>query len=404
MVRAHLAVFGIAISLLAATSSAHAPSPAPTAPSSTAPSPFSNDSPCALRSDVGGPAPQNYDSCAPFTTVSTRVISSFSEEAFHGDNPSKVVALRDGSAIVSANALFRIDYRDRVTTLWPSFTDSSGGENFFEMMAPFREGVLAFYWPNSDYRQSWVVGVRTNGSLAFRIPLGEPHGGYTGESLRAAQDHDGVIWIDEPDRFSGSGINAYFPQSGAIERLADFGGLFLSPAGRAYAHNNGLYVLGGRPRAHTRFLHTQVPLPSPPANQRGVDHYSGTMGIAEVGPDGSFWGSTLTQVVHLHPNGMLRVIRLRHPVFLEMHPQVDISLRMAPDGSVWFQGFEKFVRITKDDRVQVIPLPLPNEDPYAGIDYSFGPDSSVWYVRYMPIHPKNSVIHFSLDAEEASRR
>lgn len=68
-------------------------------------------------------------------------------------------------------------------------------------------------------------------------------------------------------------------------------------------------------------------------------------------------------------------------------PLGPISFQLAPDGAAWIKGYDRFVRVTVKDEVEVIPLSSGNNQP------EFAADGSVWLI--VPSAGENTVLHFA---------
>lgn len=369
------------------------------APTTTA-GPTSDQAPCALQRHYVkswnlGPHPTNYTPCAPFTAISPDVLTVLSGRAFGGNDPASVVALNDGSAIVNANnGLYRIDRGSRVAGLWGPEPEHQRDYYELNLVAPYSQGFLLLHSGSPD----WLMGVRPDGTVAFRqagtFAAGPPN---DIAQTTAAQDPSGVIWLDASGNAKHT-LYVLYPGGPRLERVpGDFYGLFGDAHGNIYANGaDGLYQLRIDSSIQSRFLHANIPFPLRLRGQFGMDSYGDRAPPRAVGPDGSLWTSTMTQVIHVHTDGTTCVMRLHQPYTLGMHPIPNIPLRMAPDGSIWIQGYHEFVRITNGDRVQAIDAPWrPDEDEYDVI-YSFAPDSSVWYVQTLKPNV-TSVLHIRVD-------
>lgn len=79
-------------------------------------------------------------------------------------------------------------------------------------------------------------------------------------------------------------------------------------------------------------------------------------------------------MIHEHSGGKVAVIQLSTFPSTITHLPGLIALQLAADNSAWITGYDKLIRITSDDRVEVMPFP--------GLGYypqlSFSPDATVW--------------------------
>jgi hypothetical protein len=322
--------------------------------------------------------PKGYTPCAAFDVTSPDVMT-LSESSFNGNEPHSVLALDDGSVVVDAGEqLFRVDRDNRITNLWGALPGDQLGSGRLYLIAPYRKGFLLV----RSHSSSWLMGVRPDGSVAFNMPGIYPK--------NAVQDTLGFLWIyhfGDPK----STIYAMAPNEGGVSSIqktsGDWNGLFADSHGSIYAslgYNGDLYKLDLQNGAvETRFAHASIAAIPQLTGQVGSDYSPGQVAVQAIGPDGSLWASTLTQVIHIHADGTSVVMRLREPFFQMMHPIPDIPLKMAPDGSVWIQTWHEFVRITNNDRVQAIHAPARADGNDYTVDFSFAPDSSMWYVQML---------------------
>lgn len=337
---------------------------------------------CVFPSQYG----QGFEPCAPFATVRATVLATFPATVFGGDlvyNRRPYIALPDGSAMVAAGlgGLFRIDRKNRASVIWKPSQNDYWFSNPIELLAPFNDGVVL-------YAAKSVIGVRKDGSVAFRKQVNPTEDNGGGENVTATQDPDGTVWIAHRNGTDRS-VYAYVPRIHRVEHVpTDIaqGALIASFNGRAYENTpDGLFELGSVPTFRKRFVRKPITSPSPPPGQFGMDGRSSLLDIQAVGSDGSLWASTWTQVIHMHPDGSIHVIRLAPPITaIHMQP-INFDLTVAHDGSVWIAS--KPLRITNDDRVQVIDL--PDNDGWRRL--SFSPDNSVWTML-----DGENVAHFSI--------
>ena len=370
------------------------PSPSPTSKSAQ---------PCVFANPYSFPNPQP---CASFTTVGARILSIIPSSAFgKGLQPEEIVALDDGSVMVRTNrsGLFRV-VKGRIIRLWrpnprcgprvhlafslaASFDDQAILQSSGYQIAPVqppREPLMSLpsqirpalsgevasgTHPGVVYSPDQIEGVRTDGSMSFKWPS---------EFREVAQDAGGVVWFLEKDYAT---IYAYFPRTRSRVRLAPstaIFSIFRSPNGKVYAGTfDGLFELDARPNVGARLV--------PERRQPGVSP------VQAVGRDGSLWASTATDVLHIHPDGSMRVLQLIRPPTEMSVPWPLLQVKMAPDGSVWLTD-GKLVRITRDDRVAVVTVPRDND--WSG-PTTFGPDSSLWTVVHDPqTHATLGIVNF----------
>jgi 6-phosphogluconolactonase (cycloisomerase 2 family) len=330
----------------------------------------------------------DFEPCAPFTTVKARVIATFSTTVFgasfgYGRRP--VLALNDGSAIVATGlgGLFRINQQNRATVLWrPSQSDDYWYGHPIELLALFSGGAVV-------YAVKSVLGVRNDGSVAFRKDVYAGNVSSGGQSITAAQDREGTVWIAD-NSGPKQAMYAYVPRTHRVVDIpSGVGKIIRAPNGRVYeSGRDGLFELDVQPRFSRRFVHAVIRVPTPRPGQLDGSPFAD---IQAVGSDGSLWGATWTQVIHVHPDGSMRVIRLAPPLTSIKMPPTNINLTMARDGSVWTTS--KLVRIVSDDRVEAIDL-AGNDGWRRGP--SFGPDNTGWTILSGENGGDASVAHFSI--------
>ena len=307
-----------------------------------------------------------YEQCAPFTTVRIGVLALFPTTVFNGGfyyNRRPLMALNDGSAMVTAGAgaLFRIDRRNRVTLLWKETHSDYWMNNGIALLSPFNESGAVLYVAK------WVLGVRADGTIAFRKQVDFADGNWAGDNVTAAQDRDGTVWFAHVYGDDKT-VYAYVPRTRQVEEVPDDvaqGDLVGASDGRVYQNTgDGLFELKSLPHFHRNFVHAPIRLSRDDA----------ALEIRAVGSDGSVWASTWTDVIHVHPDGRVHKIVLAPPILeITAIPQ-PFALTMAHDGAVWIKG-SKLIRIANDDRVAVIDL--PNYDAWTR-GPSFGPDNTPW--------------------------
>jgi hypothetical protein len=340
----------------------------------------------------------NYEPCAPFTSVPAQLLSRTVFGNVFGPYNRPLVALNDGSAFVTVGwgGLSRIDRYGRVTTLWkPRTEDIERNYLYLDILSPFYAGAIVLY-------SNQIVGVRADGSLAFRKPVGSL------AAITAIPDHEGTVWItgvvDDKEM-----LFAYLPRT---HNVVDVSGQFAQgpilgiPDGRVYKNaRDGVFALGSQPSFHWRFVHAPIIAPTPHPGQYGIDwpnptfdgpHWS-FLDVQAVGADESLWASTFTQVIHVHRDGSIHVIRLGSPITSMMVSPGQrfpnpIQLAMTRDGSIWITA-EELIRITDDDRVELIGVP-GNE--HWGRALSFGLDNTGWSLSSVRGGASDSVVHFSI--------
>ncbi len=303
--------------------------------------------------------------CAAFRDVPIRTLTVIPSWRFpQGQQPEGASALADGSVLVNTDyqALYRI-ISGHITTIWPPPERCKHSKHFwFGLAGSFDDQAVLKHGDS-------VAGVRPDGSLSFdRDYL---------SNLVSVVQADGIIWFFRRND-QGYSLDAYDPRTRkAVE--VDVPGIesfFGSPNRHAYAGTRkGLYEMKARPTPRAQLVRASYEDALPQG----------------VGPDGSFWASTITDVIHVHRDGAVHVMQFIPPITsgssLRREP---ISLNMAPDGSMWIQ-WTGLIRITNDDRIQ--RLEFPREGDWSR-PISFGPDSSVWLVARANLNDVEGVVQF----------
>jgi hypothetical protein len=281
----------------------------------------------------------------------------------YGYNRTQVLALNDGSAMVAAGfgGLLRIDPQNHVTQLWKQARNYYWMGNAIALLAPFNESGAVLYVAK------WVLGVRADGTIAFRKQVDFADDNGAADTIIAAQDRDGAVWFAHV--YGGNRtVYAYIPRFRRVEDVPNGvaqGNLIAAPDGRVYQNTrDGLFELKSLPHFHRNFVRAPIKL----------SRDGSALDIRAVGPDGSLWASTSTDVIHVHPDGRIHKTVLAPPVFRYSLPPQSFPLTIARDGSVWING-SKLIRIANDDRVAVINL--PNYGGRTG-GASFSPDNTLW--------------------------
>jgi hypothetical protein len=340
------------LSLLALLSAAPSPSPA----SRTL-------QPCVF----GDPRTKlRYEPCAPFATVRAGVLALFPTTVFDSGfyyNRRPLMALNDGSAMVAAGSgtLFRIDAQNRVTLLWKETRSDYWMNNGIALLAPFNESGVVLYVAK------WVLGVRADGTIAFRKQVDFADGNWAGDNVTAAQDRDGTVWFAHVYGDNKT-VYTYVPRTRRVEEVPNDvaqGDIVAASDGGVYQNtSDGLFELKSLPHFHRNFVHAPIRLSPGDA----------ALEIRAIGSDGSLWASTWTDVIHVHPDGHVHKIVLSPPIMVSWGMSRSFDLTIARDGAVWIKG-PKLIRIANDDRVAVIDL--PNYEAWTR-GPSFGPDNTPW--------------------------
>jgi hypothetical protein len=351
-----------------------------------------NQGACVFQSQGLG-KPLNYEPCEPFTTLAATTIDRIPHELFGQNNdPVALALLSDGSPMIEAgDGLFYAVHGRLAFVLRPFGTSCDSRADMWSLIGAFnREAFL------KDEATGTVIGVKRDGSFTFKwLQHPQNESGYP--SVFVAADRYGTLWFEwrANDR---TAVYAYAPRTHVATsfKLSFVVGAFRSPNGRVYAATeSGLFELNSRPNVSVRLVHAPIPAPSPAPNQLGSDWpYGPSLAIRGVGPDGSLWASTVSQVIHVRPDGTTRVIRVAPPANGWHGLPGPIPLTMAPDGSIWI-SWDRLIHITNDDRVQLVTVP---KDESWRESLSVSPDGSVWVLAYNEQSGRRDVVHFALNA------
>lgn len=347
-------------------------------------SPADAQSPCAL---ANWPAWPNESPCSPYTRITVPRMATFSRDAFYSScQLGALAALSDGSAVVeeSPYALFRIRGA-RVGVLWASRESRYCVENTISdringqprpppLPVPCYEFLLLGSFESTAVIQcgdgggDWIFGITAGGFVGLRFFTG---GDLAQGSIFYGRDPDGALWFYSP--------NARFPQgaiyacevaaSKCVPLTEPVQNVFQGPFGFIYANvDKNVVYLRSTPDVRAHFFRGPIPLST--AQLPGMTDIA----VSRIGRDGSAWATTPINVIHQHPNGQVKIIKLQ-PEARTSHSG-PLGLNIAPDGSAWVASGsgDKLVRITKDDRVEV--MVIPGLAPYPEIHFSR--DGTVW--------------------------
>lgn len=348
-------------------------------------------SPCALSSPASVVA---QPPCSPFTVVRPHTIATFFKSRFFGSGP--LTTLADGSAVIAdaPYALFRIR-GDQTGVMWAPW-----GSHYYD-----RYGALnsALYWIGSpppepspspawtsyyfdllgsfdnttviQYGDYWIYGIATNGATVFRFSRAGTD--LAGQPVVVGRDPDGILWFESGSkRFGRNAVYAFDLKTERMKPLATaVENVFQGPAGFIYATlEKNLVVLRSTPDVQAHYYRGPITLDAADVYGSTDFHGKTDIAISRIAADGSAWASTPTRVIHMHRNGKVAVIQLSTFPSVISHPPTPIVLQPAPDSSAWTVGHNKLVRITSDDRVEVMPFPGSGFYP----QLRFSPDATVW--------------------------
>ncbi len=352
--------------------------------------------PCALSAAQHFVIPAE---CASFRTRQIHDIARITSTAFAGDHePATIASLADGAVVVevSSNGLFRIDSAGTVSEIWaprqsnlpyqplsvtpwpgqPAPTPAPRRPNYaVELIGAFNHTAVF------QYASTWVYGVSESGSVDFRFPRRDY--ATTMRPNFVGLDPDGTVWLDSwSPPLQRDLIYAFRPKTDILGVLpVTVLNAFQGPSGFIYATlGKSLVELHSTPQLGVRYVRGPIALPPGSYGMRDI-------AVWRIGSDGSAWASTATELVHEHPDGHIVVIRLTRLPITIVRPIGPIHFQVAPDGAVWINGYERFVRVTVRDSVAVIPLATGYNEP------QFAADGSVWLIS--PTAGGNTVLHFA---------
>ncbi len=347
-------------------------------------------SPCALSNPASIVA---QPPCSPYATIRPHIIATFAKSRFFGIGP--LTTLADGSAVIAdaPYALFRIR-GDQIGVMWAPW-----GSRYYE---PYR-ALNSVTWIGSpppqpspspiwtsyyffllgsfdnttviQYGDYWIYGIGTDGSTAFRFSRAGTD--WAAQPTFLGRDPGGTLWfVSGSKRFGRNTVYAVDPKTKTITPLTTaVENVFQGPSGFVYATlDKNLVVLRSTPNVQAKYYRGPITLDA--ADLYGSTNFHGRADIAisRIAADGSAWASTVTRVIHEHSGGKVAVIQLSTFPSTITHLPGLIALQLAADNSAWITGYDKLIRITSDDRVEVMPFP--------GLGYypqlSFSPDATVW--------------------------
>lgn len=359
--------------------------------------------PCALANSTW-PNPQPL--CSTYTVVPVRVIASYPRNAFYGVSELGAMrALGDGSAIVeeSPYALFRASGRGLASVLW-----APAGSRYYNPTASVwisRPGASPtnYYsapnvhvWINEspppptpkppppnftllgsfdntamiEDGSGWIYGIRSDGAVDFKFFRANTEMNENPTLL--GRDPEGTLWFESGSKRSHRDtIYALFlPKKNLVALASEVQAPFQGPSGFIYARiDRNLVELRSVPGVRAQYY--RGPILLKPSQGVGADDVV----VSQIGADGSAWASTPVQVIHEHPNGIINVIGLsRYPTTIAHIPS-PLSVHLAPDGSALIASGTKLVRITNDDRVEVMTVPSLGFYP----EVQVAADNTVWF-------------------------
>ncbi len=351
-------------------------------------------SPCAL-SNPASIVPQ--PPCSPYTITRPRIIATFTRQSFYWIyDPGTLTTLADGSAVVeeAPYALFRI-HDNAARVMWAPW-----GSRYYDR---YRALHSATYWIGSppprpspsptwarpyfyllgsfdsttviQYGNDWIYGIGTDGSTDFRFSRVETD--LMEEPTFFGRDPDGALWFESGSkRFRRNTVYALYLKPNRLVPLPEaVENVFQGHSGFVYATlGRNLVELRSAPNIQAHYCRGPITIEAADLYGSTDLHSAVDIAVSRMGADGSAWASTVAQVIHEHRNGKVAVIQLSKFPSTISHLLSPIALQLASDGSAWIVGYDKLVRITSDDRVEV--MPFPGLGFYA--DLRISPDATVW--------------------------
>lgn len=262
-----------------------------------------------------------------------------------------IIRLDDGTIVTASFGLYRVTSRGAVERFW---TTDGGQPDWFDGGMP---GVVVGWWPDNEH----LIGIRLDGTQAFSFPAPEPN--------VVTYDGDGTLW------FSIWGpppaVYAVSNESGTANLVPEMTGLLYAFNGRAYSRSQDGSVVLLRGFSHVTFRTVSRTV--------RVGFLFGADGLVDlplsaVGPDGSLWGSDVTSLVHLHPDGSIREIVLKRIPKNISHLPMPIAFHLARDGTVWLSSV---VRVLNNDQIQEVRYPPGGMGPSSSVTPAA--DGSIWY-------------------------
>jgi hypothetical protein len=344
-------------------------------------SPFDvGHTPCALSIP-------NRDSqpCTPFVLTPARILATFPTRAFRAFTIDAIAPLSDGSlAVAAGDELFRVR-SGGVEALWGSghrhprqrpwvATWTSGPpptppptakpyDAFLYLLGTFGDTALI------QYGTDWLFGIGNDGAINFRFyransELGE-------RPTFFGRDPDGTLWFQSGNnRIKREAVYALYPNGTLAILTAAVSDVFQASSGFVYATSGrDLVQLRSIPYPQARSVHE-----SPVSNTDYLNSLSGSFTVRRLGSDKSVWLSTPNFIFHEHRDGQIIKLRLVRDFTTISHMPKPFEISSSTDGSVWFTHGSRVVRITRDDRIQVMILPKIGYYP----DLRLAPDGSAW--------------------------
>jgi hypothetical protein len=296
--------------------------------------------------------------CAPFTIVPARLLGSFSLSA------AEIAGLEDGSLVVQTHRrLYRIQDH-QVRTLWENRPKFPRPQVFYWTAGasppprvpppkPYFGDIylLGTFGDTSviQYGTDWIYGIGADGTVKLRFYLA---GSDMSDRPRfAGRDADGTLWFESTSkRNKRDTVYALYPNGTLYPLTATVGTAFQGSTGSVYATSDSALVkLRSIPYVHTRVAATW--------DKRHVGMMD-TLYRYQVGAEGSVWSSDMISVFHRHLDGKLHEMRLSGGLITISHtPVAPLDIRSSSDGSVWLASSTKLIRITSDDRIEVMNVP-----------------------------------------------
>jgi hypothetical protein len=307
--------------------------------------------------------------CAPFTTVSARLLDSFPEDAIGGKGFGRsglgaIVTLSDKSLVLQfLNNLYRISGKD-ITTTWaggrpgwqrpqayywigarphptPTLTPRSY-DRYVHLLGSFDNTAVVQYGPD------WIYGIGPDGTVT--LPFYLAGSDMNGRPTFSGRDTYGTLWFESfSKRNKRDTVYALYPNGTLHPLTTPVGQAFQGSTGFVYGtSDSGLLELRSIPYVHTRVFTTW---------DKARFGNTSFLFRHRVGADGSLWSSTSTSIIHKHTDGRIDEMRFRGGSSTISHWPIPLQMESSPDGSVWIAYSTRLVRISTDDRIELMDVP-----------------------------------------------
>jgi hypothetical protein len=282
-----------------------------------------------------------------------------------GQNQVDEIATQaDGSLVVqSFNDLYRIQ-REKVSPMWAGgrsqlqrpqvryWKAGSSPPPFVPTPKPYLGSVyLLGAFDNTaivQYGSDWIYGIGSDRTVNLRFYLAGND--MNDRPIFSGRDPDGTLWFESNSkRNKRDTVYALYPNGTLYPLTTPVGRAFQGSTGFVYGtSDSALLELRSFPYVHTRVFTTW-----------DKAHF-GNMDFLfrhRVGADGSLWSSKSTSVIHKHSDGRIDEMLFRGGLMTISHWPIPLPIESSSDGSVWIAFPTRLVRITSNDRIEVMTVP-----------------------------------------------